>query len=70
MQPGDSDGITYTILVDNAPGPDPLANASLQISVLPNPRNFELVDMEYNTGSSTLIRIMVRWCYYKGRVSL
>ena len=59
IQPVDSDGITYTIIVDDAPGPDPLANASLQIRVLPNPGNFRLVDMEYNTGSNTVIRIMV-----------
>ena len=45
--------------MDNAPGPDPLANASLQISVLPNPGSFQLVDTEYNTGSNNFIRIMV-----------
>ena len=59
IQPGDDDGITYTIRVDNAPGPDPLANASLQIRVLPNPGNFRLVDTEYNSGSNTVIRITV-----------
>ena len=52
--------LNYTIRVDNAPGPNPLANASLQIRVLPNPGNFRLVDTEYNTGSNTVIRIMVR----------
>ena len=59
IQQGDDDGITYTIRVDNAPGPDPLANASLQIRVLPNPGNFRLVDTEYNSGSNTVIRITV-----------
>ena len=59
IQPGDDDGITYTIRVDNAPGPDPLANASLQIRVLPNPGNFRLVDTEYISGSNTVIRITV-----------
>ena len=60
MQPGDEDGIAYTIRVDNAPGPDPMVNVSLRISVLPNPGNFELVDTEYNLGSNTVIRITVR----------
>ena len=60
IQPGDVDGITYTIRVDAAPGPDLEANISLRISVLPNPSNFSLIDMEYNIGSNTLIRIMVR----------
>ena len=59
MQSGDSDGVNYTILIDNAPGPD-LTVMSLQISVLPNPGNFTLVDNEYNIGSGTAIRIMVR----------
>ena len=62
QQPGDDDGITYTIRVDNAPGPNPMVNASLQISVLPNPGNFELVDTEYNSGSNNVIRITVRSC--------
>ena len=56
----DADGITYTILVDAAPGPDLEANVSLRISVLPNPSNFTLIDTTYNIGSGTLIRIMVR----------
>ena len=59
MQSGDSDGVNYTILIDNAPGPD-LTMMSLQINVLPNPGNFKLVDNEYNIGSGTAIRIMVR----------
>ena len=63
IPPGDSDGVTYTIIVDDAPGPDPLVNASLQIRVLPNPGNFRLVDTEYNTGSNTVIRIMVSKCF-------
>ena len=48
IQPGDIDGITYTILVDAAPGPDPQANVSLRISVLPNPGNFMLIDSIYS----------------------
>ena len=59
MQPGDEDGITYTIRVDDAPGPDPMFNASLQISVLPSPGTFILVDTEYNSGNNNVIRIMV-----------
>ena len=60
IESGDVDGITYTIRVDNAPGPDPEVNVSLRISVLPNPSNFSLIDTEYNIGSGTVIRIMVR----------
>jgi hypothetical protein len=62
IQPGDDDGITYTVRVDNAPGPDPIANASLQISVLPNPSNFMLIDSTYtpqDIATSSPIRIMV-----------
>ena len=59
MQSEDSDGVNYTIRVDNAPGPD-LNIESLQISVLRNPGNFMLVDSEYNIGSGTVIRITVR----------
>jgi hypothetical protein len=62
MQPGDVDGITYTIRVDNAPGPDPQANVSLQIRVLPNPGNFMLIDSIYSIqdiATSSPIRIMV-----------
>ena len=51
-------GLTYTIRVDNSPGLDPNVE-SLQIMVLPNPGNFELVDSEYNIGSTNLIRIRV-----------
>ena len=64
-QPGDDDGISYTIRVDGAPGPDPMVNASLRISVLPNPGNFELVDTEYILGNNNAIKIMVR-CIYSG----
>ena len=48
IQSGDSDGVNYTIRVDNAPGPD-LTIESLQISVWPNPGNFILVDSIYTT---------------------
>ena len=41
-QQGDGDGLNYTIIMDNAPGPD-LSMESLQITVLPNPGNFILV---------------------------
>ena len=58
LLPGDADGLNYTIILDNAPGPD-LSNENLQIIVEPNPENFELVESEYNTGSSAPIRITV-----------
>ena len=60
LQPGDAGGLSYTIMVDNAPGPDPNSE-KLQISVEPNPENFKLVESEYNTGSSAPIRIRVSY---------
>jgi hypothetical protein len=65
MQPGDVDGITYTIRVDDAPGPDPQANVSLQIRVLPDPGNFRLFDTDYDTGSTRSIRIDVRAIFFR-----
>ena len=62
IQSGDEDGISYTIRVDNAPGPDPMVNASLQISVLPNPGNLVLIDSIYTAqdiATSSPIRIRV-----------
>jgi hypothetical protein len=37
----DRDGLNYTIILDNAPGPDRTLR-SLQITVQPNPENFVL----------------------------
>ena len=72
IQPVDVDGVTYTILVDAAPGPDLEANVSLRISVLPNPGNFMLIDSIYSVQdieTSSPIRIEVNlltavWCFY------
>ena len=58
LQPGDADGLNYTIIMDNAPGPD-LTTEKLQISIEPNPQGFKLVESEYNAGSSAPIRITV-----------
>ena len=58
LQPGDTDGLSYIIIMDNAPGPD-LSNENLQIRVEPNPGNFRLTDSTYTTGSATPIGIMV-----------
>ena len=58
LQPGDTDGLNYTIIMDNASGPD-RSNENLQIKVAPNPGNFRLIDSAYNDGSTTPIRIMV-----------
>ena len=58
LQPSDTDGLSYTIVMDNAPGPD-LTDDKLQISVEPNPDVFELVESDYNVGSSAPIRIEV-----------
>ena len=57
-EPGDEEGLNYTVIMDNAPGPD-LDDESLQIGVLPDPGNFKLLDSSYNIGSTNLIRIMV-----------
>ena len=38
----DRDGLNYTIIMDNAPGPDRTLQ-SLQITVQPNPENFMLI---------------------------
>ena len=72
LQPGDVDGLSYTIIMDNAPGPD-LSNENLWISVERNPENFDLVESEYNAGSSAPNRITVsfnncdshiKYCYF------
>ena len=41
LQPEDGDGLNYTIVMDNAPGPD-LSRNKLRLHVLPNPGNFIL----------------------------
>ena len=67
MQPGDEDGVSYTLQVDNAPGPNPMVNASLQISVLPNPGNLVLIDSTYTTqdiATSSPVRIRVAILLY------
>ena len=58
LRPGDGSGLSYTIRIDNAQGPDPNAE-SLQIQVTQNPSNFNLVNSEYNPGTNAPIRIMV-----------
>ena len=47
----------YTLLVDNAPGPDP---SELRITVRPNPSGFMLENQEIQTGvDSQFIQISV-----------
>lgn len=61
----DTNGVNYTIRVDDAPGPN-LTNVSLQIRVLPNPEKFVLIDTEYSINSGTVIRIIVSFCLGRG----
>ena len=62
---GPRNRLTYTIIVDNATGPDPNSEG-LQLMVSPNPGNFSLLDSDYIIGSTKLIRILVSlpgvWC--------
>ena len=56
-QTADPDGIMYTLLVDNAPGPDP---SELRITVRPNPTDFMLNTQEIQIGAdSPFIQIFV-----------
>ena len=61
--------LNYTIIVDNAPGPD-LSIESLQITASPNPGNFMLLTTQYNTGSSAPIRITVSFVDFIDMLSL
>ena len=56
-----SNVLAYTVIVDNAPGPD-LTMESLQISVEPNPRNFTLLTTQYITRQELpfMVQIAVR----------
>ena len=54
----DTDGLNYTLLMDNAPGPD-LSLDNLQITVLPNPKNFMLLTTTYAELINGLIQISV-----------
>ena len=54
--------VKYTVVMDNAPGPDLTAMASLQISVKPNPGNFILLTTQYITNEQLpfMVQIAVR----------
>lgn len=58
LQPSDRDGLNYTIIMDNAPGPN-LADKTLQIFVLPNPENFRLISTEIHQEINGSIKISV-----------
>ena len=58
----DRDGLNYTILMDNAPGPD-LTLKSLQITVLPNPENFSLITTNIAQLINGSIQISVWHCH-------
>ena len=65
LQPEDRDGLNYTLVMDNAPGPD-LSRNELQLQVLHNPGNFtlnttSLVQSGEDGEISTLV-ISVRLC--------
>ena len=66
---GERATLNYTIIVDNAPGPD-LNIEGLQITASPNPGNFMLLTTQYNTGSSAPIRITVSFVDFIDMLSL
>ena len=54
--------VNYTVVMDNAPGPDLTTMESLQISVKPNPGNFILLTTQYITNEQPpfMVQIAVR----------
>ena len=56
-----SNVLNYTVVMDNAPGPD-LTMESLQISVEPNPGDFTLLTIQYITRQELpfMVQIAVR----------
>ena len=58
IQSKDTDGVNYTIAMDNAPGPD-LTVESMQINVLPNPENFILITTSIEQQQNVSILISV-----------
>ena len=54
-----SDLVNYTVIMDNAPGPDLTAMESLRISVKPNPGNFILLTMQYITNEQPLFMVQI-----------
>lgn len=60
----DRDGLNYTIVMDNAPGPD-LTLERLQIKVLPNPENFTLITASTHESNinGALSPIQITVCY-------
>ena len=63
VQSEDTDGLNYTIVMDNAPGPD-LTVESLQINVLPNPENFLLITTSIDKQQDVSILISVNSTIY------
>ena len=63
VQSEDTDGLNYTIVMDNAPGPD-LTVESLQINVLPNPENFLLITTSIDKQHDVSILISVNSTIY------
>lgn len=58
VQSKDTDGLNYTIAMDNASGPD-LTVESLRINVLPNPENFVLITTSIKQQQNASILISV-----------
>ena len=57
MGPNQASTITYTVTVDNAPGPN-ITGADLQLQLMPNPSNFIVESTVVVAG--TIITIEVR----------
>ena len=58
-----NDLVNYTVVMDNAPGPDLTAMEGLRIGVKPNPGNFILLTMQYITNEQLppfMVQIAVR----------
>ena len=53
--------LNYTVIMDNAPGPD-LTMENLQISVVPNPGNFTLLTTEYITRQGQPFMLQIAVC--------
>ena len=53
--------LNYTVIMDNAPGPD-LTMESLQMRAVPNPGNFTLLTTEYITSQGQPFMLQIAVC--------
>jgi hypothetical protein len=59
---GTNNALNYTVIVDNAPGPDLITMESLQISVKPNPGNFTLLTTQYIMNEDPPFMVQIAVC--------